>query len=156
MKNADPGMVVKLNYKPHLLYTFFDFLSGFLRVWLQSSKKVLIWPKKKKFLKNSKKVSKDAKFHADSKSVEKVGKQCTQKKLQAKQIWRTWAKVKKVHISVTFLLITFLVHFFSSFSTNLKSPQNSGTSTSVAFNSVAEPYHIYPDPEHWFYLCLSV
>ncbi len=29
------------------------------------------------------------------------------KKLSAKQVWRTWVKVKKVHISFTFLLITF-------------------------------------------------
>jgi hypothetical protein len=49
MKNADPEMVVKLKSETNLINTFFDFLIGFLRVWLQSSKKVLI--KKKKNLK---------------------------------------------------------------------------------------------------------
>ncbi len=40
-------------------------------------------------------------------AVEKVVKKMHTKKLQAKQVWRTWVKVKKVHISVPFLLITF-------------------------------------------------
>jgi hypothetical protein len=39
-------MGAKLKSKTHLQNTFFDFLSRFLRVWLQSLKKVLIWPKK--------------------------------------------------------------------------------------------------------------
>ncbi len=38
-------MGAKLKSKTHLQNTFFDFLSRFLRVWLQSLKKVLIWPK---------------------------------------------------------------------------------------------------------------
>ncbi len=38
-------MGAKLKSKTHLRNTFFDFLSRFLRVWLQSLKKVLIWPK---------------------------------------------------------------------------------------------------------------
>ncbi len=38
-------MGAKLKSKTHLLITFFDFLSRFLRVWLQSLKKVLLWPK---------------------------------------------------------------------------------------------------------------
>ena len=42
IKNIVPVMGAKLKSKTHLLYTFFDFLSRFLRVWLQSSKKVLI------------------------------------------------------------------------------------------------------------------
>ncbi len=36
--------------------------------------------------------------------------------LSAKQVWRTWAKVKILHISVTFLLITCFVHFCYFFS----------------------------------------
>ncbi len=40
--DTDPLMGAKLKSKTHLLNTFFDFLSRFLRVWLQSSKKVLI------------------------------------------------------------------------------------------------------------------
>ncbi len=60
--------------KTHLLNTFFDFLSRFLRVWLQSSKKVLIWPLQKILWEKSKKVSKNPEFHADFESVEKVVK----------------------------------------------------------------------------------
>jgi hypothetical protein len=79
MKNTDPLMGAKLKSKTHLQNRFFDFLSRFLRVWLQSLKKVLIWPKT--FFLKSKKVSKNAKFHADFESGEKVVKKCTKKKL---------------------------------------------------------------------------
>ncbi len=72
-------MGAKLKSKTHLLNTFFDFLSRFLRVWRQSLKKILIWPKKKIFFFKSKKVSKNAEFHADFESVEKVVKKCTKK-----------------------------------------------------------------------------
>jgi hypothetical protein len=70
MKNTDPLMGTKLKSKTHLQYTFFDFLSGFLCVWLQSFQKVLILTKKI-FGQKSKKISKNAKFHADFESVEK-------------------------------------------------------------------------------------
>ena len=70
----------KLKYKTHLQNTFFDFLSRFLRVWLQSLKKVLIWPKKKLFLKKSKKVSKNAEFHAEiSNPLKKLWKNAPKK-----------------------------------------------------------------------------
>ncbi len=72
-------MGAKLKSKTHLLNTFFDFLSRFLRVWLQSLKKVLIWPKTNFFLKKSKKVSKNAEFYADFESVEKVIKNAPKK-----------------------------------------------------------------------------
>ncbi len=39
-------MGANLKSKTHLQNKYFDFLSHFLRVWLQSLKKVLIWPKK--------------------------------------------------------------------------------------------------------------
>ncbi len=68
---------------------------------------------KRFFLKKSKKVSKNAEFHADFKSVEKFVKKCKQKKLWAKQVWRTWVKVKIVHFYVTFLLINFFWYIFS-------------------------------------------
>ena len=42
MKNADPLMGAKLKSKTHLQNGFFDFLSRFLRNWLQSLQKVLI------------------------------------------------------------------------------------------------------------------
>ncbi len=73
-------MGAKLKSKTHLQNTFFDFLSRFLRVWLQSSKKVLIWPKKF-FCEKIEKGVKSAEFHADFESVEKVVKKCTKKKL---------------------------------------------------------------------------
>ncbi len=104
-------MGAKLKSKTHLQNTFFDFLSRFLRVWLQSSKKVLIWPKKIIFLKKSKKVSKNAEFHADFESVEKVVKKCT-KKVISKTSLTNMSKSEKGHFYVTFLLITFFfVHF---------------------------------------------
>jgi hypothetical protein len=81
IKNTDPLMGAKVKSKTHLLNTFFDFLSRFLRVWLQSLKKVLVSPLKKFLLKKSKKVSKNAEFHADFEFVEKVVKKCTKKKL---------------------------------------------------------------------------
>jgi hypothetical protein len=59
---------------------FFDILRRFLRVWLQILKKVQIWPEIFFFFK-SKKVLKNAEFHADFESVEKVVKKCTNKKL---------------------------------------------------------------------------
>ncbi len=72
-------MGAKLKSKTHLQNTFFYFFSRFLRVWLQSLKKVLIWPIKKILLKKSKKVSKNAEFHADFESVEKIVIKCTKK-----------------------------------------------------------------------------
>jgi hypothetical protein len=51
-------MGAKLKSKTHLQNMFFDFLSRFLRVWLQSLKKVLIWLFKKIFGKNQKGVKK--------------------------------------------------------------------------------------------------
>ncbi len=70
-------MGAKLKSKTHLQNTFFDFFSCFLRVWLQSLKKVLIWPKNFFFI--SKKGAKNAEFHADFESIEKVVKKCTKK-----------------------------------------------------------------------------
>ncbi len=71
-------MGAKLKSKTHLQNTLFDFLSRFLRVWLQSLKKVPIWPNNF-FLKKSKKVSKNAEFHADFESVKKVVKNAPKK-----------------------------------------------------------------------------
>ncbi len=59
-------MDAKLKSKTHLLNTFFDFLSRFLRVWLQSLQKVLIGAKK--FVEKIK----NAEFHADFESVKKL------------------------------------------------------------------------------------
>ena len=56
MKNTDPLMGAKLKSKTHLQSTFFDFLSRFLRIWLQSLQKVQIWPKIFYFFFNQKSV----------------------------------------------------------------------------------------------------
>ncbi len=65
-------MGAKLKSKTHLINTFFARLAS-------KFKKVLIWPKKISFL--IKKVSKNAEFHADFESVEKVVKKCIFSKL---------------------------------------------------------------------------
>jgi hypothetical protein len=59
-------MGAKLKSKTHLRNKCFDFLSRFLRVRLQSLKKVLIWPKK------SKKVSKMQNFTLISNPLKKL------------------------------------------------------------------------------------
>jgi hypothetical protein len=64
-----------------------------------------------------KKDVKNAEFHADFESVEKVVKKCT-KQVISKTSLTNMSKSEKVHISVTFLL---LVHFFKPFSTDSKS-----------------------------------
>ena len=94
MKNTDPLMGAKLKSKTHLQNTFFDFLSRFLCICSQSSKKVQIWPNKKIFVKKSKKVSKNAEFHADFESVEKVVKNA-QKKVTSKTSFTNMSKSEK-------------------------------------------------------------
>ncbi len=71
-------MGAKLKSKTHLQNTFLDFFSRFLRVWLQSLKKVLIWAKKIFFSQIKKQ---NAEFHADFESFGKVVKKWTKKKL---------------------------------------------------------------------------
>ncbi len=65
-------MGAKFKSKTRLLNTLFLFLAPFLRVWLQSLKTVLIWQQKNCFWKKIKKGTKNAEFHSDVKSVEKV------------------------------------------------------------------------------------
>jgi hypothetical protein len=77
-------MGAKLKSKTHLLNTFFDFLSRFLRVRLQSLQKVLKRPHNFFLQKKSKKISKNAEFHADFKSIEKVVKNALKKSYKQK------------------------------------------------------------------------
>ncbi len=86
-----------------------------MRVWLQSLKKVLKWPKKF-ILKKSKKVSKNAEFHADFESVEKVVKKCT--KTSVTNMSKSEKSAFFPHI---FANNYFWVHFFKTFSTDSKS-----------------------------------
>ncbi len=72
-------MGAKLKFKTHLLNTYFDFLSRFLRVWLQSLKKVLIWPKKIFFWKNWKSFQKTQNFTLISNTLKKLWKNAPKK-----------------------------------------------------------------------------
>ncbi len=105
-------MGAKLKSETHLQNTFLGFVSQFLRFWLQSYKKVFIWPKTIFFDKIILDI-KNSEFDADFESINKVVTKCTKKKLEPKKVWRTWVKVKKVHISVRFLLITFFWCIYS-------------------------------------------
>ncbi len=73
------------------------------------------------FKKKSEEVSKDAEFHADFESVEKVLKKCTKKSYQQK----CEGKMHFFHFyscsSNLFYLQLFLVHFLTTFSTDSKS-----------------------------------
>ncbi len=131
MKNTVPLISAKLKSKAHL-QKFFELFFGQLA---SKFEKVLIWPKNIFLWKNNKKVSENAEFHADFESVEKGSKKCTKKKLKAKQVWRTWVKVKKVHISVTFLQIIFFCAFFQTFFNGFK--------ISVKFCVLWYPYWIF-------------
>ena len=125
MKSTDPLMGAKLKSKTHLQNTFFDFLSRFLRVWLQSLKKVQIWPLKKIFLKKSKKVSKNAEFYTDFESVEKVVKKCAKKVISKTSLTNMSKSEKSAFFRQVFANNFFSVHFFKTFSTDLKSTWNS-------------------------------
>ncbi len=70
IKNTDPLMGAKFKSKTHLFLKNFDFWHHFLRVWLQSLKKVQISPKKKLGGKN-KKGFKKRRISCWFKSVEK-------------------------------------------------------------------------------------
>ncbi len=83
-------MGAKFKSKTHLQNTFFDFLSRFLRVCSQSSKKVLIWPKKL-FLE---KLEKDVKKRI-SNPLKKLWKNVPKKSYKQNEFWRTWVKWKK-------------------------------------------------------------
>ncbi len=101
-----------LNLRHILKKRILVFVSRFLRVWLQIFQKVLIWPKMTQNLTLiSNPLKKLLKMH--------------QKSYKQNKFEPPWVKVKKVHISVTFLLILFCVHFFQTFSTDSKSAWNS-------------------------------
>jgi hypothetical protein len=72
-------MGAKLKSKTHLLNTFFDFLSRFLRICSQSSKKVLIWRQKKLFWQNQKMCQKTQNFTLISNPLKKFWKNAPKK-----------------------------------------------------------------------------
>jgi hypothetical protein len=69
-------------------------------------------------------LSKNAEFHADFKSVEKVLQKCTEKKLLAKMWWKYALFPLLLMFIKLVLFIPFLVHFFKTFSTDMKSAWN--------------------------------
>jgi hypothetical protein len=114
-------MGAKLKSKTHLQNTFLDFLSRFLRVWLQSLKKVLVWPKKFFFWKIKKGVKKcriSHWFRIRWKNCEKMHK----KKVISKTSLTNMSKSE--FFRYVFATNFFLVHFFKTFSTDLKSAWN--------------------------------
>jgi hypothetical protein len=65
---------------------FFKILSRFLRIGLESFKKMLIWPKNFFFTKFEYGYQYNSEFYADLESVEKNAKELLTKKLQAKEV----------------------------------------------------------------------
>ncbi len=72
-------MCAKLKFKTHLLNKFFDFLKPFFARLASKFEKSTNMTFKNFFFFKSKKVSKNAEFHADFGSVEKAVKKCTKK-----------------------------------------------------------------------------
>ena len=114
IKNPDPVMGAKLNSKTHLRDTIFDCLSRFGRVKHQSLQKVQIWAKKKCSSKMQCEYKKTQNLTLISNPLKMLQKNA-HKKVISKPIWHTWVKFETVHISVKFLLITFLWEFFLIF-----------------------------------------
>ncbi len=113
IKTQTLWLVQKLKSKTNLRRSFLIFWAVScvfcFEVWKSAnmtySKTFLFW--------KNQKGTKNAVFQADFKSIEKVWKNA-QKVISKPICWR-WVKVGKAHISVTFSLITFLVHFWQPF-----------------------------------------
>jgi hypothetical protein len=72
-------------------------------------------------VKKSKKVSKNAEFHADFESVEKSVKKCNNKNVISKTSFANMNKSEKSAYFRHVFANNFLVHFFKTFSTDSKS-----------------------------------
>jgi ATP-dependent exoDNAse (exonuclease V) beta subunit len=83
------GWLQKFILRPIHKRRFSFILSRFMRVKLQNFEKVLNRAKNNYFWKNRLRVSKNAEFYAELKSVEKVAKKFTQKKLLPKNEEKT-------------------------------------------------------------------
>ncbi len=90
-----------------------------MRICNQSIQKVLIRAKKKFSFKNSIWVSKNAEFHSDFKSVEKVLKNCT-KKVISKNVMEIHF-FTFTHVLQTCFASNFFGAFLTTFSTDSKS-----------------------------------
>ncbi len=113
MKNTDPVMGAKFNLRHIFKILFFWFFEPFFAHLASKFAKSANMTQKKIFLTKIKKNIKKRRISRWFLIRWKSCKKCIKKKLQAKQVWRTWVKVKKVHIFVTFLLITFFGCIFS-------------------------------------------
>ncbi len=89
-------------------------MSFFDRVWLISLQKVLIWPKK--IFPNIFNMGiKKCRIWCWFRTVEKVSRKFTQRKLEGWELLYPVLKDEKVHNFYTFMLITFLYEFFYTF-----------------------------------------
>ncbi len=118
-------MGAKLKSKTHLQNTFLDFLSRFLRVWLWSLKKVLIWPKKIFLWKNQERCQKTQNFTLISNPLKKLWKNAPKKAISKTSLTNMRKSEKRAFFRHVFANIFFLVHFFKTFSTDSKSAWNS-------------------------------
>ncbi len=119
-------MGAKLKSKEHLQNTFFEFLSRFLRIWLQSLQKVLILPQNLFFLQ---KIKKDIKKRIIPRWFRIRWKSCNkmhQKKVTSKTSLTNMSESEKsAYFRHVFANNFFWVHFFKTFSTDSKSAWNS-------------------------------
>ncbi len=120
MKNTDPLLGAKLKSKTHLQNTFFDFLSRFLRIWLQSLKKELIWPKNFFFFLDQKRCQKTQNFTLISNSLKKLLKNAPKKVISKTCLTNMSKSEKSAYFRHVFANNFFFVRFFKTFSTDSK------------------------------------
>ena len=105
---------------------FFDFLSRFLRVVLQSLKKVLIWPKNFFFSQYRKRCQNTQNFTLISNPLKKLLKNAPKKVISKTSLTNMSKSEKSAFFRHVFANNFFLVNFFKTFSTDSKSAWNSG------------------------------
>jgi hypothetical protein len=108
-------MAAKLKSKTHLKNTFFDFLSRFLCVWLQSLRKVQIWPKT--FFFNQKRWQKSL----NSNPLKNLLKNAPKKSYKQTSLTNMSKSEKSANFRHVFANNFFFVNFFQTFSTDSKS-----------------------------------
>ncbi len=113
-------MGAKFKSKTHLLNSIFDFWRRFLQVWLQSLKKVLIWPKKNFVGKNQKRYQQMQNFTLIRwKSFKKF----TRKVISKISLTNTSKRRKSAyfhHVFANNIFGTFLKNFFYRFEIGVK------------------------------------
>ncbi len=123
MKNTDPLMGAKLKSKTHLLNTFFDFLSRFLRIWLQSLKKYYYDLKKIFLQKNKKRCQKTQNFTLISNPLKKLLKNAP-KKVTGKTSLTNMSKNEKSaffrHVFANNICWCIFLNFFNGFEISVK------------------------------------